>query len=73
MPQVEIENVPHLAEKIRKAIQEKTKRDIPVTVSLGCASTVIKGVVEDEIHELIKQADQYLYEAKRKGRNQVIC
>lgn len=72
LPQIKNENIHPLAEKIRKAIHTKTEKDIPVTASIGAASTIIKGVVTDEIHELIKKADQYLFEAKRKGRNQVI-
>jgi len=73
LPQIDKKCVFDLAEKIRKAIQEETKHNIPVTVSLEGASCIIKGVVEDTIHQLIGQADQHLYEAKRKGRNQVIC
>jgi len=62
-----------LAEKIRTAIEEGTGQGVPVTASIGGASTKISGIVKNEIHELIKKADKYLLEAKRKGRNQVIC
>jgi diguanylate cyclase (GGDEF)-like protein len=40
-----------------------------VTVSLGIASFPVHQVSSDG--ELIKMADQALYEAKRKGRNRV--
>ncbi|MCJ7617958.1 MAG: GGDEF domain-containing protein [Desulfobacterales bacterium] len=73
LPKVEKESIQPFAEKIRKAIQEETRQGVPVTASIGAISKKIKGIVENEIHELIKQADKYLYEAKRKGRNQVIC
>jgi len=73
LPDIKKENIYFLAEKIRRAIQEETSKAVPVTASIGGTGTTIKGVVEKEIHELIKQADSFLYEAKRKGPNQVIC
>jgi len=73
LPQVYTHGVFNIAEKIRKNIQEETSFGIPVTVSIGGSSTIIDGVVEDTIHELIKKADEHLYEAKRAGRNQVVC
>ena len=44
------------------------REDIRMTVSIGVAS-----IPEDtlDIEALIEKADQALYEAKRKGRNQV--
>lgn len=73
LPQVEKESVFSIAEKIRQAIENTIKHEIPVTVSLGVAISFITGAVEDSIYQLIKQADQNLYDAKRKGRNQTIC
>jgi diguanylate cyclase (GGDEF)-like protein len=62
-----------LAEKLRLRIaaapvtfQDKTVR---VTASMGVTSFL--GGEEDSMEEIVKRADQALYEAKRAGRNQV--
>lgn len=61
-----------LAEKIRKHIENATKNRLPhlppITVSIG-----ISALIEDdeEIFDLMKRADQALYQAKNNGRNQV--
>jgi len=73
LPQVEQGSVFSIAEKIRQGVEDGTKHKIPVTVSLGGAISSITDDIEGGIHQLIKKADQYLYEAKRKGRNQTIC
>jgi len=73
LPQVEKECILPIGEKIRKSIQDDTAGKVPVTASIGAAATEISGIVEEEIDSLIARADEYLYEAKKKGRNQVIC
>ncbi|WP_300454961.1 GGDEF domain-containing protein [Desulfobacula sp.] len=72
-PQVEQESIHPLAEKIRLSIQEGMRHSVPVTVSIGCATAKIAGIVEDEIHELVKQADTHMYAAKSMGRNKAVC
>lgn len=54
-----------------KALKIKTVNDesIPVTVSIGVASFPSHGQIFDEI---LKAADQALYAAKERGRDQVI-
>jgi diguanylate cyclase (GGDEF)-like protein len=41
-----------------------------ITVSIGMAS--FRNEEGDRIDDCVKRADQALYEAKRKGRNQVV-
>ena len=62
-----------MAEKIRQGIENlaiENERGIKgiLTVSIGVAA--LAPVDEDETQLLIEKADQALYEAKNKGRNQ---
>ena len=62
-----------IADKIRNNIIKKTKDDIPVTVSIGVANGVIKNDDrESELMKYIKEADEYLYKAKKTGKNKVV-
>jgi two-component system, cell cycle response regulator len=64
-----------LAEKLRRTVEEATfvsdGRPFPVTISLGVAS--IQGNEALHPQELIRQADERLYQAKREGRNRVVA
>jgi two-component system cell cycle response regulator len=42
---------------------------VPVTISIGIASVLPK---EDNIQNLLKRADEALYDAKASGRNRVV-
>jgi len=70
LPQTNCVSATHIAERIRESIQEKIILD-------GESITSSFGVVEVEenfgIEELIKKADDALYEAKETGRNRVVC
>jgi len=63
-----------LAEKIRKIIEEAEIDNgiekTSITVSLGVASMISTRLMSAS--DLIKTADRALYEAKEKGRNQVV-
>jgi len=63
-------------ERIRRSIEEPPMSvsgvSLVVTASLGGAS-FDKNARADRLRELVDLADGALYEAKRKGRNQVIC
>ena len=43
---------------------------VPMTMSAGLAAV---GVVEDSVDAALARADRALYEAKRRGRNQVVA
>jgi two-component system cell cycle response regulator len=71
-PGCEIAEAGRLAERVReavgaRAIQAAPEMSLAVTVSLGVAAATRNSSVE----ELLRAADEALYEAKRKGRNLV--
>ncbi|MFH0827006.1 MAG: sensor domain-containing diguanylate cyclase [Candidatus Omnitrophota bacterium] len=62
------------AEEIRRKIEEEEiilrRQKTHVTVSIGIAGFCADAPTEDE---LIRRADKALYQAKKKGRNQICC
>ena len=74
LKETDIRKAHYIAERVRKLVEETefifegTK--IPVTISMGVASLEEGNFMEYE--ELIRRADQYLYMAKRGGRNRVV-
>ncbi|MCF7982671.1 MAG: diguanylate cyclase [Pseudomonadales bacterium] len=74
LPNTSTENATVLAERIRASVANITTKvdqgiKLKMTISIGVASYV-KGDTPDS---LLNKADQALYIAKNKGRNQVIC
>jgi len=75
MPNTEMEGAARVAETIRKNVEKAIIPSIgdasrlSVTVSIGVAST--KPTVGSLTTDLMEQADQALYAAKKSGRNKV--
>lgn len=63
MPQTDLQSAAIFAERVRKAVEEKT----PVTVSAGIASALKR----DSREHLLARADSAMYEAKSAGRNTI--
>lgn len=67
-PETNLEDAALLAEKLRLAIQQqRLPDDASITASFGVAQLLLGETVE----QLVKRADDALYLAKNKGRNQV--
>lgn len=72
LPEIDEKGAAQLAEKVRKLVErhafEFDGETIPVTVSAGVATVQRKS---EEPQELIRRADEKLYESKTAGRNRV--
>ncbi|QEG40284.1 putative diguanylate cyclase YcdT [Roseimaritima ulvae] len=68
LPHVDLEGAKQAAERIRVAIENLEVQSLKITASLGCSDSQQGGETPDQ---MIDQADQCLYYAKRNGRNQV--
>ncbi len=74
LPEVRRDAVVEVAEKIRRAVEERTKPTTPVTVSIGISSGQFgSDDVEKELEGHVKYADDNLYKAKNTGRNRVVA
>lgn len=56
-------------EKLRSQVLKTSFNDYPLSVSLGVATAPQHA---NSVDELIISADQSLYQAKRRGRNQTV-
>ncbi|WP_084649874.1 PleD family two-component system response regulator [Stappia stellulata] len=77
MPETTLSAAEKVAERLRDvvardafALPEGDAEHLPVTVSIGVAAHERAG---DSGEKLIKRADRALYQAKRDGRNRVVC
>lgn len=75
LPEATIDGGGLVAERVRQAMEEysfdigDTMRKVHITISIGLA--VYEGTAATD-SDLISQADQHLYEAKRAGKNRVV-
>jgi diguanylate cyclase (GGDEF)-like protein len=75
MPNTSPSDAAKVAERIREAVAELTfprHPDYHVTISIGIAGSEA-GAGELSAEKWLEQADQTLYQAKRSGRNRVLC
>ena len=69
MRDTDLESAMAIAERFRQAIKSLEFENLSITVSVGVSSFSLGAT---DAHELIDQADQCLYAAKRNGRDQVV-
>ena len=73
MPETDLAAATDAAERLRQAVAEAElaagSARFGLTISIGL--TAIEGTEEISLNQLLKQADQALYEAKQSGRNKV--
>jgi diguanylate cyclase (GGDEF)-like protein len=69
MPNTSAKTASEVAERIRKDIENMRVSQISITVSIGVSDTRSIGT---NLDELVKKADQALYQAKRTGKNIVV-
>ena len=75
LPETTQEGAVAVAERIRTMVErhqfQYEGKTYPVSVSMGVAAT--NGDATLTPHELIRQADDKLYQAKHEGRNRVVA
>ncbi|WP_162006513.1 sensor domain-containing diguanylate cyclase [Roseimaritima sediminicola] len=69
LPHVDLAGAAIAAERFRVAIENLEIQELQITASLGCSDN---GQDPESAEQLIDQADQALYHAKRSGRNRVV-
>ena len=66
----DLEMAREYAEEIRAVLEAQRPAEISITASLGVSMV---SNASESIEDVLEQADQCLYVAKRRGRNQVVC
>ena len=68
LPQTGYQEALRLAERIRRRVENRYKRNLEVTISLGVATCPLNA---RSVQTLIAKADKALYQSKRSGKNRV--
>jgi diguanylate cyclase (GGDEF)-like protein len=73
LPDTRLDEAAEVAERIRQEVArlaiEEVPADHPIRISIGCAEYKRE---DDNLGELIRRADEAMYEAKLAGRNRVM-
>ena len=73
LPDTRLDEAAEVAERIRLAVSrlaiEGVPADHPIRISIGCAQYKPE---DDNLGELVRRADEAMYEAKLVGRNRVV-
>ncbi|MFH1539760.1 MAG: diguanylate cyclase [bacterium] len=72
LPSIQLGTSSIVAEKIRQAIEETGYRNVKFTVCVGGHEGVLSDAPETRYEEMIKKADQALYDAKKAGKNKAV-
>lgn len=72
LPQVEPSAMVNIAEAVQRRIKTEIPSEDPLTVSFGLAHGQIDGQVIEQLHEIIKKAENALAQAAKKGENQIL-
>jgi diguanylate cyclase (GGDEF)-like protein len=74
LPETDLAQAQVVAERLRRELAANAlvvgSRSIPATISIGVATSV---AAMQDVSDLMKAADQALYDAKHAGRNRVVC
>lgn len=69
LPDTGVEGACVMAERFRQAVQKASLAPWPITISVGVTAMELS---DQAPIDMVRRADQCLYEAKRKGRNRVV-
>ncbi len=72
VPQATYEQALSIAERIRSNyFAREERRGTTLSIGIACFSCDQGGAIREDIHQLIRNADDAMYEAKKKGGNQI--
>ena len=70
LPDTDEEGAYRVAKRIREVIEDDINMPVPITVSIGIAT--LRDGMSMSASDLIKLSDMAMYEAKRKGKNNIV-